>query len=167
MCVHCTCSSILQITVTTKSVSRDDVLGIKLPPPRQAPPKPLKISFKRHLVPSLRPEPPPKPPSPSPPPPTVTKFLTKAEKKADIASHLHRHHHHQVHGLSASVGGGGGGGGGGLIVTPGETKSLPLQKLLPPAPAVVPHTPSASPSPAPESEVHLYMLYMYTHSAHV
>ena len=130
----------LQVPNSSKLVSHDELFGRKPVPPPPPRPKSLKVSFKRHLVLSLQPEPKLKshPPSPSPPPPTVSRFLTKAEKKADIVSHQLHH----LHGSAAS------GLGSGLIVTQGETKSLPL---LPP-PAAAPHTPSASPTPTPEDE---------------
>ena len=154
--------------------SREDVLGIKKAAPAPPRPKSLKISFRRHLIPSLRPTEPKKSqqqkttpvttPTPAPIHPTTTsRFLTKAEKKADLASHMYHQQHHG-HGAmvagssgvmttSGAVGGSNIGGGGGLIVTPGETKNLsvPLSSVpsLPPPSSLAPHTPSASPSPSP------------------
>ena len=156
--------------------SREDVLGIKKAAPAPPRPKSLKISFRRHLIPSLRPTEPKKsqqqqkatpmttPTSaPAPPATTTSRFLTKAEKKADLASHMYHQQHHG-HGTmvagssgvmttSGAVGGSNIGGGGGLIVTPGETKNLsvPLSSVpsLPPPSSLAPHTPSASPSPSP------------------
>lgn len=152
---------LLKVPHSSKLVSREDLFGIKpAPPSRQALPKALKVSIQRHLVASLRPETKPslKVPSPQPPATTaVTRFLTKAEKKADAVSH-HLRHERERHGPDASTGGGGGGGG--LIVTQGETKSVPT--LLP---AAAPSTPSASPSPSPEDD-HQVHVGVHVHARH-
>ena len=161
-CNYCECTYFVypKVPHSSKLVSKEDVFGIKPKPlPRQAPPKSLKVSIQCHLVASLRPEPKPTVQAPplSPPTATVSRFLTKAEKKADIASHHHRHERER-HGPAMGTAGGGGGGGG-LVVTPGETKSVTA--LLPTA---VLHTPSASPSPTPEDErlVRLAGHHLYT-----
>ena len=152
---------LLQVSHPSKVASREQVLGIKKSAPAPPRPKSLKVSLRRHLIASLRPPEPKKQqqqttsittPSSTP----TSRFLTKAEKKADLASHMYHQQHHGHGALvgsggvtsGAGAGGGGGSGGGGLIVTQGETKNLsvPLSNVAPPPP---PRTPSASPTPSP------------------
>ena len=144
---------LLKVPHSSKLVSREDLFGIKPAPiSRQALPKALKVSIQRHLVASLQPETKPSLQVPSPQPQPITtgsRFLTKAEKKADIGSH-HLRHERERHGQAANTGGGGGG----LIVTQGETKSVPT--LL----SAAPRTPFASPSPSPEDEQQVHVLVM-------